>query len=216
MNRNNIMKQLNIFKKATPLLLITAMSPAMATDITVPINFTTLPIIEITEEIAMDFGPVLSLTLADTCTMLTNAGTLLSAADEGADSTSATFATTLAQNSVGQLSGSCAGAADAQPGVYEIKSFADANITVSVTAGTATDISFAPAGYVTDLVEGGTFTRETLAIGTDALVNASATLTAFGLAGTNRAIVGGTITNFASLTAGDLYATDFNLNVVYQ
>lgn len=210
------MKHLNTFKKATPLLLIAAMSPAMATDITVPLNFTTLPVITIAEIRALDFGPVLSLTLADTCSMSTALGTALTASQEGSDSTSGTFTTTAAAQSVGQFSGDCTGAADGDPGIYEITSFADADITVSVTAGTPTDISFAPAGYVTDLVEGGTFTRETLAIGTPALVNASATITAFAQAGTNRAIVGGTVTNFANLVAGDPYATDFNLNVVYQ
>jgi hypothetical protein len=211
------MKHLNTFKKATPLLLIAAMSPAMATDLLVPINFTTLPVITITAITPLDFGPVLSLTLADTCTMSTSAGTALTPAQEGTDSTDAVlFGTPAVAQSVGEFSGDCSGAADGTPGIYEITSFADADITVSVTAGTATDISFAPAGYVTNVVEAGVFSRETLAVGTDALVNASASLTAFGQAGTNRAIVGGTITNFAALTAGAPYATDFNLNVVYQ
>ncbi|WP_339721739.1 hypothetical protein [uncultured Paraglaciecola sp.] len=213
------MKQLNTFKKATPLLLIAAMTPAMATDVNVPLNFTTLPVITIAEITPMDFGAVLSLTLADTCTMSTSAGTALTPAQEGVDSTNSTIfsSATLAQNSVGELSGSCSGADDGQVGIYEITSFADANITVSVTTGTATDISFEPVGYVTDLDEaGGNFTRETLNTTTDALVNSSTSLTAYAQAGTNRAIVGGTITNFAALNAGDAYATDFNLNVVYQ
>jgi hypothetical protein len=217
MNRNNTMKTLNTFKKATPLLLLTAMSPAMATDLLVPINFTTLPVITLLEVTALDFGPVLSLTLADTCTMSTSVGTALTPTQEGTDSTDGVVHnTTAAAQSAGAFTGDCLGAADGTPGIYEITSFTDADITVTLTAGTATSISFAPAGYVTNLVEAGAFTRETLAIGTPANVNASAAITAYAQPGTNRAIVGGTITNFTALTAGAPYATDFNLDVVYQ
>lgn len=213
------MNQLNTFKKVTPLLLLTAMSSAMATDVNVPLNFTTLPVITIAATTPMNFGPVLSLTLADTCTMAHTGvgGTALTPADEGTDSTDGgTYGTTVAATTTGLLSGNCTGGANGQVGIYTITSFADADITVSVTAGTATDISFEPIGFVTDIVEGGLFARTPLSIGTPALVNASAVLTAYGQAGTNRAIVGGTITNFAGLTAGAAYATDFNLNVVYQ
>lgn len=211
------MKQLSSFKKASPLLLLAAMSPAMATDVNVPLNFTTLPVITIAEIRPLDFGPVLSLTLADTCTMSTSAGTPITPSDEGSDFTSnVTFATPGAATSVGEFSGDCTGASDGLPGIYEITSFADSDITVSVTAGTATDISFEPEGYVTNLLEAGTPTRVAISIGNDADVNASAAITAFAQAGTNRAIIGGTITNFAPLVAGDAYATDFNLNVVYQ
>jgi len=220
------MKQLNIFKKATPLLLLTAMStamsPAMATDVTVPLNFTTLPVITITTVTGKDlnFGEVLSLTLADTCTMGTDdvGGTPLTPSDEGTDSEDGAIYTggTESQALTGLLSGACTGGANGQVGIYDIASFKDADITVTVTQGTATDISFTPIGFVTNVVEGGTYTRETLAVGTDALVNASTQLTAYAQEGTNRAIVGGTITNFAPLTAGGTYATDFNLDVVYQ
>ena len=221
MNRNNTMKLLNIFKKSTPLLLLTAMSPVMATDITVPLNFTTLPVITITTAPGgdLDFGPVLSLTLADTCTMGTNdvGGTALTPSEEGADATStATFTSVLTAANAGLLSGDCAGGANGNVGRYIISSFKDANITVTVSTGTATEISFEPAGYVTDLVEGTAFQRDTLNTSTPALVNASTALTAFGQEGTNVAVVGGTITNFSQLTAGGDYATDFNLNVVYQ
>jgi len=212
------MNQLNKFKKAAPLLLLTAMSPAMATDLLVPLNFTTLPVISIATITALDFGPVLSLTLADTCTMSTSAGTDLTPTQEGADSTDAlvfTGGTAIAQP-VGAFTGDCLGAADGTPGIYEITSFVDALITVTVTAGTATDISFAPAGYVTDLDESGGFSREALSIGVDAGAEASAAISAYAQAGTNRAVIGGTITNFAPLVAGDPYATDFNLDVVYQ
>lgn len=210
------MKNLNTFKKVSPLLLLSAMAPAMATDVTVPINFTTLPVISITVIRPLDFGPVLSLTAADTCTMSTSAGTALTSAQEGANSNTAAFGN-VAQTSVGQLSGDCAGGADGDVGIYEITSFPDANITVNVTLGTTTAIAFTPIGFVTDLDEAGTtFTRETLNTSTPALVNASAALTAFAVAGTNRAIVGGTIINQVALTAGAPYATDFNLNVVYQ
>jgi hypothetical protein len=210
------MKNFNIFKKASPLLLLSAMAPAMATDVSVPLNFTTLPVISITPIRPLDFGAVLSLTAADTCTMSTSLGTALTSAQEGVNSNIANLGS-VAQVSVGELSGSCAGGADGNVGIYEITSFQDADITVSVTTGTATDIAFTPIGFVTNLNESGTtFTRETLNVATPALVNASAALSAFAVAGTNRAIVGGTITNQVGLTAGAAVATDFNLNVVYQ
>jgi hypothetical protein len=209
------MKNFNIFKKASPLLLLSAMAPAMATDVSVPLNFTTLPVISITPIRPLDFGAVLSLTAADTCTMSTSAGTALTSAQEGVNSNIANLGS-VAQVSVGELSGSCAGGADGNVGIYEITSFQDADITVSVTTGTATDIAFTPIGFVTNIIEGGTFTREAMNVGLDADVNASLALSAFAVAGTNRAIVGGTITNQVGLTAGAAVATDFNLNVVYQ
>lgn len=212
------MKHFNKLKKASALLLLPVMGSAMATDVTVPLSFTTLPVITITEVTPMAFGDVLSLTQANTCVMSTSAGTALTANEEGANLADSNIYTggTLTATSAGQLSGNCSGD-DGQVGLYEITSFADADITVTVTAGTATDISFAPAGYVTNLVESGSApTRAALVVdvGTDA--NASAAVSPYAAAGTNRAVVGGTITNFATLTAGAAYATDFNLNVVYQ
>jgi hypothetical protein len=210
------MKHFNKLKKASALLLLPVMGSAMATDVTVPLSFTTLPVITITEITPMAFGDVLSLTQADTCTMSTTLGTAITAADEGADLTdTGVYTNTGGTEAVGELSGNCSGD-DAQPGLYEITSFADADITVSVTVGVDTDIGFTPIGYVTNLLEASTPTRETLAVGTDADVNATAALSAYANAGTNRAVVGGTITNLVTLTAGAAYATDFNLNVVYQ
>ena len=211
------MKKLNIFKKATPLLLLAAMSPAMATDVSVSLDFTTLPVISILPIQALNFGSVLSLTLSHTCTMSTSAGTLLTSTQEGVDITDTVTFPGIAATSAGALSGNCIGAADGQVGIYEITSFSDAPITVTISQGTATSISFVPAGYVTDLEEGVGMTRETLTSGAaGASANASAALTAFAQAGTNRAVIGGIITNFSALTAGAPYATDFNLNVVYQ
>lgn len=207
---------MNKLIKSTPLLLLPVMGGAMAADISVPLSFTTLPVITITEIRPLVFGDVLSLTQAATCEMSTSAGTALTPAQEGADLTNGTLyptATPSAQ-SAGQLSNGCTGD-DGQVGIYQIRSFSNANISVSVTAGTPTDISFAPAGYVTSLIEAGAATRETLN-GTGVVANASQALSAFAPAGTNRAIVGGTITNQVGLTAGTAYTTDFNLNVVYQ
>ncbi|ABG39832.1 hypothetical protein Patl_1306 [Paraglaciecola sp. T6c] len=213
------MKYANKFKKAAPLLLLPIMGVASATDVTVPLSFTTLPVIEIEEIQPLAFGDVLTLAQAATCTMSTNAGTALTPAQEGSDLTSAAIFGTgaLLANSAGELSNGCDGD-DGQVGIYKITSFADADITVSLSSGTDSEINFVPAGYVTDLVEGapGTPARTPIANGGDVDVNASAATTAFGAAGTNRAIIGGTITNFAPLTAGGQYATDFNLNVVYQ
>jgi hypothetical protein len=220
MNRNKTMKNLNALKKATPILLMAAIAPAMATDVNVPLNFTTLPVITITEIQALDFGPVLTLSAAADCSMGTNdvGGTPLTFALEGGDPDKAAYTNTaLTQALTGLLSGTCAGAANGDVGIYEITSFKDADITVSVTAGTPTDIAFSPVGYVTDLDEaGGNFSREVLFVGTDADVNASTLLTAFSQIGTNRAIIGGEIINQVGLNAGTPYSTDFNLNVVYQ
>jgi hypothetical protein len=214
------MKNRNTLKKVTPLLLLSAMAPAMATDVSVPLNFTTLPVITITPIRDLNFGAVLSLGAAASCTMkaIDGAnGTALTAVQEGADATSYANGDNTG-NFAGLLEGSCAGGADGAVGIYEIKSFQDADITVSVTAGTTTEIAFTPNGYVTDLDDtaGDSFTREPLFIGTDADANASTALTAQSVAGTNRAIIGGTIINQVGLAAGAPYATDFNLNVVYQ
>jgi hypothetical protein len=212
------MKYFNKFVKTTPLLLLPLMGSAMATDITVPLNFTTLPVIDIQELTPMAFGDVLSLAQASTCVMSATAGDNIALADEGQDMVTLNGAN--ATPGGGDLSSACAGLADGQPGVYEITSFAGANITVSVTAGVATEIALNPSGYVTSItgVSGATSTKETLAVGlgNEANVTASTTLTAFSAAGTNRVIVAGTITNQTTLTAGSPYATDFNLNVVYQ
>jgi hypothetical protein len=214
------MKNSNTFKKATPLLLIAAIAPAMATDVSVPLNFTTLPVITILPIRALDFGAVLSLGAAASCTMSAidaANGTALTPSQEGADATSYANGDN-AENFAGLLSGSCAGGADGAVGIYEITSFQDADISVSVTAGTTTDIAFTPIGYVTDLEDGAgdSFTREPLLIGTPALANASTALSGFSVIGTSRAVIGGTIINQVPLTAGAPYATDFNLNVVYQ
>lgn len=214
------MKNSNIIKKFTPLLLIAAMAPAMATDVSVPLNFTTLPVITILPIRDLNFGPVLSLSAASTCTMKAIDGvngTALTPSQEGADAAAYTNGDN-APNFAGLLEGSCAGGADGEVGIYEITSFQDADITVNVTKGTTTEIEFTPSGYVTDLddTSGSSFTREALTIGTDAEVNASTALTGFSVIGTSRAIIGGTIINQIGLTAGNPYTTDFNLNVIYQ
>jgi len=208
------MKHFNKFVKTMPLLLLPVMSGAMATDITIPLNFTTLPVIDIQELTPMAFGDVLSLAQAATCIMSSSAGDNIDLNDEGQDMVALSG---IGAPGGGDLSGGCTGLPDGQPGVYEITSFAGANITVSVTAGTATEIALDPSGYATS-VTGGTSSRPTVAVGlgNEANATASATLTAFSAAGTNRVIVAGTITNQTTLTAGSPYATDFNLNVVYQ
>jgi hypothetical protein len=211
------MKNYNTFKKVTPLLLLAAVAPAMATDVNVPINFTTLPVISITPIRALDFGAALTLTAADTCLMSVADGTPLTSAQEGVDSTIVSNGS-VAQVSGGELSETCDGADDGQTGIYEITSSSNADITVNVALGTTTDIAFTPIGYVTDLEDGAgdSFTREPLLIGTPALANASTALSGFSVIGTSRAVIGGTIINQVPLTAGAPYATDFNLNVVYQ
>jgi hypothetical protein len=220
MNRMKTMKKFNrLLLKSAPLLLLPVMGTTMATDVTVPLSFTTLPAIQIDEIRPLAFGDVLSLTQADTCIMSVSAGTAVTSNQEGVNLNQALHGTVSAV-SAGELSGACAGADDGEVGIYEITSFADAALTVEVTLGTTNDIGFTPSGYVTNLVEGspGSSSRETISVGVgnDASVNASAGLTPFAAAGTNRAIIGGTITNFVPLTAGAPYATDFNLNVVYQ
>lgn len=201
------MKLLNTLKKASPLLLLPFANNALATDVTVPLAFETLPVITITEVQPLVFGNVLPLGQAASCTMgATAAGHSLSNAEEGV-AIAANAAT------AGEFTGGCAGEPDGQPGIYEVASFGSANLTVSVTAGTATDISFAPIGYA---VDHNTPSREALLVGTDASVQAAPALTALTQAGRNRVVIGGTVTNQVALTAGAAYTTDFNLNVVYQ
>jgi hypothetical protein len=216
MNRVNNMKNLNNMKKITSLLLLSATGGVMATDITVPLNFTTLPEISVAEEQQLQFGDVLSLTQSNTCTMSTSAGTALTAGEEGADLTdTGVYAISGGAGTAGQLSGDCIGD-DGQVGLYEITSFADADITVSVTEGSTGDIAFTPIGYVLDHDEAGTPTRETLNTTTDADVNSTAALSAHANAGTTRAVIGGTITNQVRLTAGDQYSSIFEIDIVYQ
>jgi hypothetical protein len=215
------MKLNKLFKLTSVSAVLAVSTTALATDVTVPLSFKTLPVITVTEVKAMDFGAVLTLAQADTCTMSTTAGGKVTLSDEGQDlATITTGGTGLAAPLGGQLSNDCAGAPDGQPGIYQISSFEGADITVNLATGTATDISLNPAGYVVDLNDdlqtNSTASRETLAIGTDAAVRASGALTAYSQKGINRVVIGGTIINQNALTADTAYNTDFTINVTYQ
>lgn len=203
------MKLLKKCKLASAIALLPLAASVSATDLTVPITFDTLPVITITEVQPLAFGSVLSLTQASTCTMeATAAGHGLSNSEEG-QIIAAGAAT------AGVLSGDCAGEPDGAPGIYEVTSFASADITVSLTAGAASEILFTPLGYVVDYNAG---TPQRVALTTAASTNAQATnvLSALSNAGTNRVIIGGSIQNQQALTAGQDYTTSFDLDVVYQ
>lgn len=203
------MKAFTKFKIASAIALLPLATQVSATDLTVPITFQTLPVITITEVQALSFGNVLSLTQASTCKLeATSTGHSLSNSEEG-QVVAANAAT------AGVLSGACAGEPDGTPGIYQITSFASANITVSLTAGTASEIAFNPEGYVVDY-NAGTPERDAITVSTDANVQATNAITANSQAGTNRVIIGGTVTNQQALTAGSDYTTDFDLDVVYQ
>jgi len=205
MNKGEIMTNFNYLKnlqKALPLLILPLAYGANASDVTASLTFETLPVITIVETTPMDFGQVLSLAQAATCSLSATVGTVIVEADDG------TAVTTPAG---GDLGTGCSG--EGQPGVYTITSVASADIQVSVVAGAATQISFDPIGVVIDL---GTSARDTLNTTTPAAVQASATLNAYTAAGTNRVIMGGTIVNQTTLTSGTAYTTTFDLNVVYQ
>ena len=211
------MKKFNSLTKAVPFLLLPVMGTAIATDINVPLTFTTLPAIALAPIQALEFGDVLSLTQSDQCTISVAAGDVVTSAQEGANLTDTTvYSISGGTVSAGELADDCAGGANAQIGIYEITSFADADITVTVTPGAAGDISYSPAGYVTNLLEATTPTRVAVSVGTPADVNASAALSPFAAAGTNRVIIGGTITNQVRLTAGAQYTSSFDIDVVYQ
>jgi hypothetical protein len=210
------MKLLSTLKKASPLLLLPFANNALATDVTVPLTFETLPVITITEVQPIVFGNVLPLAQAASCVMEADPDThRLTTTEEGKNIVDGGTSGLTA----GAFSGGCAGEPDGQPGIYEIASFAGADLTVSVTAGTATDIAFAPLGYAVNHDSPSTTAntnRVDLSVGTDANVKAASALTAFTQAGRNRVVIGGTVTNQNALTAGADYTTDFNLNVVYQ
>ena len=203
------MKKMNNLKKLAFAMAVGASMNASAADFNAGLAFDTLPAITISEIRAMDFGAVLSLTQAATCAM-------------SADSAGGTETLTdtqlgvniAAYNNSGELTGGCTG--NGTVGIYEVSSYSGAAITVSVTAGTATDIAFVPSGFAVDHNGGGAATGETLGVGTDADVEAANAITAFTQAGVSRVVVGGTITNQVALTADGTYNTDFNLDVVYQ
>ncbi|MDU0354653.1 hypothetical protein RS130_12650 [Paraglaciecola aquimarina] len=87
-------------KKLMPLLAVPLAGTALATDVTIPLSFETLPVITVTEETPMDFGQVLSLAQAATCTMSATAGAAVTQSDEGNPTTTPAG---------GTLSGDCSG-----------------------------------------------------------------------------------------------------------
>ncbi|MDU0354652.1 hypothetical protein RS130_12645 [Paraglaciecola aquimarina] len=91
---------------------------------------------------------------------------------------------------------------------------ASASIQVSLTAGAATEIGFVPSGVVIDYNGGAA--RDTITTASAATVEASAALNAFTAAGTNRVIMGGTITNQTTLASAMPYTTTFDIDVIYQ
>lgn len=190
-------------KKLMPLLVLPLASSALATDVTVPLSFETLPVITVTEETPMDFGQVLSLAQAATCTMSAIAGAAVIQSDEGNPTT---------VPAGGTLSGDCSG--EGQPGIYTIQSVASASIQVSLTAGVATEIGFVPSGVVIDYNTAPA--RDPVTTTTPAVVEASAALNAFTAAGTNRVIMGGVITNQQTLASATAYTTTFDIDVIYQ
>jgi hypothetical protein len=190
-------------KKLMPLLVLPLASSALATDVTIPLSFETLPVITVTEETPMDFGQVLSLEQAATCTMSASSGAAVTQSDDGNPTT---------VPAGGDLSGSCTG--EGQPGIYTIQSVASASIQVSLTAGAATEIGFVPSGIVIDYNGGAV--RDPVTTTSPVVVEASATLNAFTAAGTNRVIMGGVITNQQTLASATAYTTTFDIDVIYQ
>jgi len=207
MNKGEIMTNFNYlqnFKKALPLLILPLAHGANATDVTASLTFETLPVITIVEETPLDFGPVLSLAQADSCTLSATVGSIIVEADDGITGTTPAGGDLTA--------GTCSGGT-AQPGVYTITSVASADIQVSVTAGAATEIAFTPVGVVINSTGPA---RDAIDGTTSPTVTASATLNAYTSAGTNRVIMGGTIVNQTTLTSGAPYSTTFDIDVVYQ
>jgi hypothetical protein len=205
MNKGETMtnfKYMKKLKKPLSLLLLPLASGANAELVTVPLSFATLPVISVDEETAMVFGQVLNLAQAATCNLSATAGTVIVQADDGHPGTTAAG---------GDLSGGCSG--EGIPGVYTIKSVPGAEIQVSVVAGAATEISLAPIGVVINHTGP---TRDPIDESTSTIVDASATINTFTAAGTNRVIMGGTVTNTQALTSGQAYTTTFDINVVYQ
>jgi hypothetical protein len=197
------MTNLKLFKKAVPLLILPMANFANAVDVTANLTFTTLPVIVVTEDTPMSFGPVLSLAQAADCTMSAIAGSVITASDDGNDSTTPAG---------GTLTGDCTGSG--QPGVYTITSVATAELSVSVSAVTpGVNIGFEPIGIVIDR---GANTRDPVTTAAAAVVTASTIINSYTGPGTNRVIMGGTITNQQNLTSGGTYTSQFVIDVVYQ
>jgi hypothetical protein len=206
------MKNFNM-KKAFLLLAATGLTvgSVKAAEIEASLTFTTLPEITISEIRAVSFGSVLSLTNGALCDMDTATGTeTLTDAQAGSDD----------GITAGTLTGACDTSVNGTVGIYEITSFAGADITVTLSAGTASEIDFTPDGHVIDYSTGdGTATAA--AVDTDVDVTASATGDTEVAAGDiltakNRVLVGGTIQNTQALTADESYTATFNIDVVYQ
>jgi hypothetical protein len=205
MNKGETMtnfKYMKNLKKTLSILLLPLASVANAIDVTVPLSFATLPVIDVDEVTPMDFGQVLNLAQAATCTLSATSGTVITIADDGVAGTTPAG---------GDLSVGCSG--EGIPGVYTITSVPGAEIQVSVVAGLATEISLAPIGVVINHTGPA---REPIDVSTSPIVFASAAINAYTAAGTNRVIMGGTITNTQALASGIGYTTTFDINVVYQ
>jgi hypothetical protein len=216
------MKRFNLTKAA--LLIATSISAAnvQAADVTLDISFTTLPEIVITEEQAISFGEVLSPSDTHTCVMDLDAstgtgGTDLAPADVGTDDV--TF-------SAGTLTGECDTSVEGTPGIYLIDASNNADVEVTVSAGTATDIAFEPVGFIVNYQDATTTAAATAFVeGTGVDVYAASDTAGGGdddivsgyvADGQTRVLVAGTVTNQTSLTVGTEYTTTFDIDVLYN
>lgn len=180
-----------------------------ATDITAGITFTTLPAITMTEIRSLSFGNSLYLTNGAFCTMDQATGTeTMTATQVGSTTRVGDF------DNIGALTGTCDTAVNGVAGIYEVSSATDANISITISQGTATEVSFLPTGYTVE------YTGDTLVTipeGVATATVASGTADASDIVtGRNRIIVVGTLSNTQALSAGQSYATDFNIDVVYN
>jgi hypothetical protein len=216
-NKGIVMKSTKLLKVGLPFALLPLAVAVQAKIEPVDISFTTLPEITITQDRAMDFGSVLSLTPSDNCVMTVNAANNVGAALDKSS---------LAQaGTPGTLTGDCVTTTPGTPGIYFINTIQGSEVEVTLTGSTNADISFAPAGYVVDFDsndDGGDSTADDVAtvIGTGTAVDVYAPTTGEFSAtvspGTIGLVLGGEIINQRALLAEAAVTADFTVDVIYK
>lgn len=206
------MKLLNTSKKLLPLLLLPLASTVDAKIQPLDVSFTVLPEITVTEVRAMNFGSVLKLAAAATCTLTANVTNM-----EGPSLTKSDVA---AAGTPGLLAGTCAGGDAGTVGVYEITAIQGSDVNITVTGETNADISFAPAGYAVDFggtLGGGDDTPTLVPNNTSTAITVPATaeFNANVNPGVLRLVLGGTITNQRTLVADTAVSAGLTVDVVY-